>query len=141
TARGKPLEGHTAAVRALAYWKGTGILASAGADRTVKLWDVEKETETATLRGHTGTVGALAFSSVGADRPPLLASAGWDGVVQLWNPFLHAGRFTLTGDDGPVQAVAVSSDQRTLATAGRDGTVRLWRGAPRQMKAEEEPER
>ncbi len=121
------LEGHTAAVHALAFWRESGrLLASAGADRTVRIWDIAKAVQVASLRGHGNTVGALAFGQKGA---PLLASGGWDGAVRLWNPALRAERFTLPTERGPVQALAVSADQRTLASAGRDGTVRLWRAA------------
>jgi WD40 repeat protein len=123
------LEGHTAAVQALAFWEASGsYLASGGADRTVQVWDLSKGVNLRTLRGHVNTVGSLAFAKTGA----LLVSGGWDGVVRLWNAGLLVERFALVADQGPVQAVAVTADQRTLASAGRDGTVRLWRGTPRK---------
>jgi WD40 repeat protein len=123
------LRGHTAAVLALAVWPEAPMLASAGADQTVRFWDMKEDKYIGTVRGHSGSVSAVAF---GRGLPPLLVSGGADGVVCLWNPFqeLLAMRFTMTGHNGPVQAVAVSSDQQLIASAGRDGRVRLWR-APR----------
>ncbi len=122
---GRPLEGHTAEVRSLAYWApAKKYVASASADRTVKLWDVQDGKESSTLRGHTAAVNGLTFNPADA---LLLATAGADGTVRLWNPATAGERFALTGHEEPVQAVALSSDGGTLASAGRDGTVRLWR--------------
>ena len=36
-------------------------------------------------------------------------------------------RFTLIGHLGPVRALAVAADQSFLASAGNDGTIRIWR--------------
>ena len=101
---------------------GRAALASAGDDRTVRLWDPATGAEQATLTGHTGRVTAVAFSPDGRR----LASAGEDGTVRLWDPATGAELATLTGHTGPVTAVAFSPDGRRLASAGEDRTVRLW---------------
>ncbi|MCI0464721.1 MAG: hypothetical protein L0Z62_47970 [Gemmataceae bacterium] len=139
---GQRLEGHTAEIQGVAYWPGTGSVITAGADRTLRVWDVEKKVEEGVLRGHTGGVSSVAIAS---GAPTLLVSGGWDGLVKLWNPRREAERFSLTGHTGPVQAVAIAPDRRTIASAGRDGTVRLWRAgvdpapAPQEHpRAEEE---
>ncbi|MCC6421588.1 MAG: hypothetical protein IT429_25495 [Gemmataceae bacterium] len=125
--KGQPLQGQTAEIRALTYWPKTNrYVIAAGADRTLRMWDVVDGKEETALRGHTDTVNAVAISGGGK---PVLVSGGWDGMVKLWDPARGWTRFTLTGHSGPVQAVAVSTDRHVLASAGRDGTVRLWRAA------------
>jgi WD40 repeat protein len=60
------------------------ILASAGQDKTVRLWDVADPANPrplgTPLEGHTDLVWSVAFASDGK----LLASAGQDKTVRLW---------------------------------------------------------
>jgi WD40 repeat protein/transcriptional regulator with XRE-family HTH domain len=104
------------------------LLASAGGDGTVRLWDpVTGHPFGAPLHTGSGPVGGLcgvAFSPSGR----LLASGGGDGMVRLWD--LLTGRPVgaprqATARNG-VRAVAFSPSGKLLASAGGDGTVRLW---------------
>lgn len=97
-------------------------LASAGHDRTVRLWDTAAGSVRATLAGHEAWVSAVAISPDGT----WLASACHDGTLRLWNVGDGTPSTILGGHDGPVYAVAISSDGTRLASAGYDGTVRVW---------------
>jgi WD40 repeat protein/transcriptional regulator with XRE-family HTH domain len=106
------------------------LLAAAGADGTLRLWNVA-------VPGRPVLVGdllpansadplyAAAFSPDGK----LLAAAGADHVVTLWGiSGTKAVRLArpLSGLAGTVYSVAFSPDSATLAAASADGTVRLW---------------
>ncbi|HEY7314353.1 MAG TPA: protein kinase [Gemmataceae bacterium] len=104
------------------------LLASAGEDGMVRLWEVPAGREKHCLCGHVGPVHAVAFRPDG----DCLASAGDDGTIRVWGATSGRERFCLRGHDGPVRAIAFSPDGRRLASAGDDGTVRLWTGADGQ---------
>ncbi|MFI6094688.1 helix-turn-helix domain-containing protein [Lentzea sp. NPDC051213] len=101
-----------------------GMVATAGADLTLRLWDATG-TELSSMRGHTESVYALAFSPDGRT----LASAGADMTVRLWHisdPRQPQQEAMLTGHTNTVWSVAFRPDGRQLVTAGMDRTTRLW---------------
>ena len=49
--------------------------------------------------------------------------------MRLWNVQAKTSAGELRGHDGPVWHLSWSAQRRTLASAGQDGTVRLWRFA------------
>jgi WD40 repeat protein len=106
-------------------------LASASADRTVRLWDLASGQPTATLHGHTDWVTGVAFSPDGRQ----LASASADRTVRLWDLASGQPTATLQGHADSVTGVTFSPDGRQLASASADRTVRLWDPASGQPTA------
>jgi WD40 repeat protein len=106
------------------------LLAAAGADGTLRLWNVAEPGHPVLVRGllpanSAHPLYAAAFSPNGK----LLAAAGADHVVTLWTVSgTKATRLArpLSGLAGTVYSIAFSPDSGTLAAASTDGTVRLW---------------
>ena len=107
------------------------LLASGSSDGTVKLWDVETQTNIATLEGHTAAVFSVAFSP----NRMLLASGSFDGTVKLWDANAHTNIATFEGHAAEIASVAFSPDGTTLASGAGDGIIKLWDVATHQNTA------
>ena len=124
TSRSSPVE----ALAAVPMPDGSALLASAGEDATVRLWNPVTGNAYGELTGHIGSLEALAAVPM-PDGSTLLASAGADAAVRLWDPVTGTARRELTGHTGTVRALAtlpMPDGGVLLASAGNDATVRLW---------------
>jgi hypothetical protein len=98
------------------------LLASAGYDRLIKLWDTATGKEVRTLKDHSDTIYGLSFSPDGK----LLASAAADRAVKIWDVASGKRLYTLGDNTDWVYAVAWSPDGKHLAAAGVDKSIRVW---------------
>src|SRR5262249_24324084 len=128
------LKGHDGWVGGIAFSADNKYLATASADRTVRLWAARRRTLLGTFRGHEDVVCAVTFSPDGR----LLATGSFDHTVRLWSITPRKAppvRHVFKGHRGAVLAVAFSPDGKLLATGSIDGTVHLWDVASRREAA------
>src|SRR5262249_54942040 len=97
------------------------LLASAGKDGTVRLWNVADSQEVHTLAGDAVLLVMLAFHPDGQT----LAAGSEDGSVNLWSMPTGQPKQPLRWHPGPVRAAAISPDGRWLATGGDDKGVQV----------------
>lgn len=131
--------GHTNTVYGVAFSADGKTLATGGADKTIRLWDVDTRQRLALIR-YTDRVTCLAFSADGKT----LASGSADATVTLWDVARDAhGQIrsqkiaTFAKDHkSPIGNIAFSPDGRTVATvASRDEVIRLWDVATGKVRA------
>lgn len=121
----RALSGHEDVVSMLTFSRDSRRLASASADGTARIFDLESGA-VRVLRDHTATVYAAAFSPDG-ER---VATACLDSVVRLFDATTGRLVLELRGHDDYVHDVAFSPDGSVLASGSGDATVRLWDTRP-----------
>jgi serine/threonine protein kinase len=122
------LTGHTAPLTAMVFSPDGKLVASGGADKSVRLWDLSgpKPQALRVLEGHAENIRCLAFAPDGKT----LASGSADQTVRLWNlAGAEPSAPTVLPIKASVASVAYAQDGRTLATGSYDGNaslVKLW---------------
>lgn len=110
------------AAHALAFAPDGQILASAGGDGFVRLWERKTGRELTRLAGHRGDVRCLAFSRDGKR----LLSGGIDETLRLWDVATGKELRQLLTGKGWLEAVAVSPKGSRLAAVTADMHTYLW---------------
>lgn len=118
---GNKVEAHAGPVVALA-WQGGRILASAGSDRKIVLWNMTEGKPVHTIENADTQIKALAMSPDGK----LLASAGESMTVHLWDVESGKPVAKLAEHKDWVLCLAFSPDGKQLASGDFAGAVRLW---------------
>jgi WD40 repeat protein len=97
-------------------------LLAAGDDWAIRLWDIARREEIASLNGHKGRVASLAFTPDGRQ----LVSGGGDRRIITWDVDSGRERHSADWDLGRVSTLAVSPDGLLCAAAGDRGRVVVW---------------
>ena len=123
------LKGHTGNIASAALAADGKMLATGGADKTIRLWDLTKNKEVAVLTGHEDVVRCLAFSPDGKT----LASASTDKTVRLWDVATGKEKAVVARFEVGAAGVAFSPDGKLLALCASDdsnatlaGGIKLW---------------
>lgn len=92
------------------------------ADRTARIWDMEKKSVIKTFRGHEDAVNVIRLS----DDERLLVTAGLDKMMKIWD--IETGKLlhTLKGHTQRINALRFSKDQQYLLSSSEDHSTRLW---------------
>jgi WD40 repeat protein/serine/threonine protein kinase len=100
------------------------LLASAGMEATVKVWEAATGREAAVLRGHAGPVAGVTFCGSG-----LVVTAGFDQTVRVWDAATGKELRRLEGHQDKVWGVAADRGGTRVASCSADGAVKVWEAA------------
>ena len=96
-------------------------LAEAGADHTLRLWNITNEQKREIPWPGSESASALALSTAGQ-----LVAVATDKEVAVWNIGSGEKVLTLSGHQSVVNRLAFSHDDRTLISADEGGTIKIW---------------
>ncbi|MFK7821483.1 MAG: c-type cytochrome domain-containing protein [Planctomycetaceae bacterium] len=99
------------------------ILATAGYDRKIILWNTQTGEPIRTLSGHNGAIFDLDFSPDGQT----LASASADETVKVWNVATGQRLDTRSEPLNEQYVVRFSPDGEQLLGGGADNRIRIWK--------------
>ncbi|NP_001404765.1 WD repeat-containing protein 48 isoform 3 [Mus musculus] len=125
------LRTHKDYVKALAYAKDKELVASAGLDRQIFLWDVNTLTAltasnntvtTSSLSGNKDSIYSLAMNQLGT----IIVSGSTEKVLRVWDPRTCAKLMKLKGHTDNVKALLLHRDGTQCLSGSSDGTIRLW---------------
>ncbi|MGE3806437.1 MAG: protein kinase [Gemmataceae bacterium] len=107
------------------------LLATAGLDGSVVIWDRVNQRVRHTISAHRPSVRSVAFAPDGKT----LASGGDDRHVRVWD--VNSGKETaaLLGHAASVRAVAFTPDGKQVASGSSDTTIKLWDLAESRARA------
>jgi WD40 repeat protein len=109
-------------LNAVAYHPSRPLIATAGYDNVIRIWDIDADRLHRQLEGHTGRIWSLRFHPSGTR----LFSGGQDCTVRIWDPESGLEKLRLQGHGNYVYSIDLSPDGKTLASGSGDFTVRLW---------------
>jgi WD40 repeat protein len=110
-------------IRTLAVSSDNKLVASAGADHTIIIWNIDSGKQISTLTGHNAWVLCLAFSH---DKE-FLASGSYDGVIRIWNLTKRKVEFEIN-DLRPlsINSLVFSPDGNKLIIASANSEISVW---------------
>jgi len=100
----------------------SGLLATAGQDRGIRLWRTDTGTLARSWRARDEALSVLEMAPGGRN----VASGSASGAVRVWSAASSRPQRSFKAHEGRVTSLAFAPNDRLLASAGEDGQVKLW---------------
>jgi hypothetical protein len=97
-------------------------IATAGADRTIRIFEVETGKLLSQIEDHADWIFAVAWSADGKR----LASASRDKTAKVFDVVKKESLVTFPAHAQPVYTVSFTPDGKGIATGGEDNRIRVW---------------
>jgi WD40 repeat protein len=96
------------------------VTGAIGTDRTIKFWDSKSFKLLNTSEQQPGFINSLVFTPNGKELVGAVRN-----FVKVWDLTTNKEKFSIKASDLELNQVAVSSDNRLVATANRDGKITI----------------
>lgn len=116
--------GHQGPIPLLEFNANGTLIASGGADASVRIWDFQRKTCIGSLRGCSGVLSVLKFNPDSTTKT--IFAAGTDYVIHAWNYDTRKEIFTLSGHLTKVTSLSFAHCGKFLVSSGRDKVLILW---------------
>ncbi len=134
------LSGHAGPVLAVAWDPAGGLITTAGADRSIKVWSSVTGLGQRTFTQHTEPPNVVAFRPRDANPesggPSVCASGSDDRTVRIWQPGLGRMVRIIRKHQGPILSLAWMPDGSSLFSGGSEGVLRRIDAASDEVLAE-----
>jgi WD40 repeat protein len=120
-ADGSSLDSHQGFVNSVQFSPDGNILASGGADRRIRLWNIQTGRIIYTFDGHQEAITAMQFLPNGK----ILVSVGIDRTIRFWDLERKQLLKTIDAHEQAIHALAISRDGKIIITGSSDRTVRV----------------
>ena len=131
------LYGHTLPALALDASDDDAILASGGADKSIKIWGLDFGDTHRTLYGHTDSITDLKF----VKKTHNFFTSSKDGSIRYWDGDRFEQILLLSGHMSEINCLAISKTGAYILSGSMDRQVRVWERTRDMVFLEEEKER
>ena len=118
----REMRGHVGRCGRASFYPSGAFLATAGFDKTWRLWDCETGAELLCQEGHSRAVYDVRFHPDGS----LACSVGLEAHGRLWDARSGANVLNLRGHAKPVLCVDFAPNGAHVVTGSEDHTVKVW---------------
>ncbi len=122
-------QGHSAAIRDLAFIDRGKTLISVSDDKTIRLWNISSGAVKKTLRGQIGAgpLGKLYALAVSSDEKYIAVAGNLpDNAIRVYHLPTTRLIATFTDHKNIITGLSFSPDNRLLASSSGDKTIKIW---------------
>ena len=115
------LTGHTDSVYD-AVCSSNGLIITASADRTIRVWNLQANRYIQVLHGHFSAIHKL---SITRDNERVMSLSS-DGVIKIWDIKRGICQLTIANKTSKIKTAHFNTDEKCIITTSDDEKIRIW---------------